>query len=111
MDEDLVLIRRVATGDCQAFEMLYRRYAMPLAGYLTKLLRQRELVEEVLDDVMFVVWQNAARFDPTSRFSTWLFGIAHHKAMKAWGRSANKPLPLPPLRHDEESDQENPERA
>jgi RNA polymerase sigma-70 factor (ECF subfamily) len=52
MDEDLVLMRRVAAGDRQAFEMLYRRYAQPLAGYLTKLLHQRELVEEVLDDVM-----------------------------------------------------------
>jgi RNA polymerase sigma-70 factor (ECF subfamily) len=111
MDEDRVLMRRVATGDRQAFEMLYHRYAGPLAGYLTKLLRQREVVEEVLDDVMLVVWQNAARFDPTSRFSTWLFGIAHHKAMKARGRSANKPLPLPPLQDDADSDQENPERV
>jgi RNA polymerase sigma-70 factor (ECF subfamily) len=110
MDEDLVLMRRVAAGDRQAFEILYRRYAPRLAGYLTKLLHQRELVEEVLDDVMLVVWQNAARFDPTVRFSTWLFGIAHHKAMKAWGHAANKPLPLPPLRHDVESDQENPEQ-
>lgn len=109
MDEDLVLMRRVAARDRQAFEMLYQRYARRLAGYLTKLLHQQELVEEVLDDVMLVVWQNAARFDPTARFSTWLFGIAHHKAMKAWGRSANKPLPLPPLRPDEESDQDNPE--
>jgi len=110
MDEDLVLIRRVAAHDRQAFEMLYHRYATRLARYLTPLLRQRELVEEVLDDVMLVVWQNAARFDPTARFSTWLFGIAHHKAMKAWGRSANKPLPLPPLPHDAESDQDNPEQ-
>src|SRR5262245_2455184 len=30
MDEDLMLMRRVATGDRQAFEMLYRRYAQPL---------------------------------------------------------------------------------
>jgi len=110
MDEDLVLMRRVAAGDRQAFEMLYRRYAPRLAGYLTKLLHQHELVEEALDDVMLVVWQNAARFDPTARFSTWLFGIAHNKAMKAWGRSANKPLPLPPVRHEAENDQGNPEQ-
>src|SRR5262245_26616163 len=110
MDEDLVLIRRVAAGDRQAFERLYRRYTPRLAGYLTKFLHQRELVEEVLDDVMLVVWQNAARFDPTARFSTWLFGIAHTKAMKAWGLSANKPLPLPPLQHEAESDQGNPEQ-
>ena len=110
MDEDLGLIRRVAAGDRQAFERLYRRYAQRLASYLTKLLHQRELVEEVLDDVMLVVWQNAARFEPTARFSTWLFGIAHHKAMQAWRRSANKPLPLPPPRHAAESDEENPEQ-
>ena len=110
MDEDLVLIRRVAAGDRQAFEMLYRRYGPRLAGYLTKLLHQRELVEEVLDDVMLVVWQNAARFDPTARFSSWLFGIAHNKALKAWGRSANKPLPLPPVQYDAASDQGDPEQ-
>jgi RNA polymerase sigma factor (sigma-70 family) len=87
MDEDLMLMRRVAAGDRQAFEMLYRRYGPRLAGYLTKLLHQRELVEEVLDDVMLVVWQNAARFDPTARFSTWLFGSAHNNS-KTTSRSS-----------------------
>jgi RNA polymerase sigma-70 factor (ECF subfamily) len=109
MDEDLVLIRRVARHDRQAFEILYHRYARRLASYLARLLRQRELVEEVLNDVMLVVWQNAARFEPTARFSTWLFGIAHHKAMKALGRSANKPLPMLTVPHAEASDQDNPE--
>jgi DNA-directed RNA polymerase specialized sigma24 family protein len=37
-----------------------------------RLLKQREAVDEVIDDVMLVVWQNAARFDPeVSRPSTW----------------------------------------
>jgi len=109
-DEELLLIRRVAAGDRLAFERLYRRYAPPLARYLMKRLHQHALVEEVLDDVMLVVWQNAARFAPTARLSTWVFGIAHYQARKAWGRSAHKPLPLPPQQHAQESVREHPEQ-
>ncbi|HXH09277.1 MAG TPA: sigma-70 family RNA polymerase sigma factor [Alphaproteobacteria bacterium] len=95
-DDDLVLIRRVAAKDRQAFEVLYHRYARRLYGYVAKFLKQPELVEEVFDDVMLVVWQNAARFDHSSRLSTWIFGIAHHKALKALGRSSRQPTePLP----------------
>ena len=86
-DDDFTLIRLVATRDRQAFELLYHRYARRLYRYLAKFLRQPESVEEVLDDVMFVVWQNAERFDYTSRLSTWIFGIAYHKALKALARA------------------------
>jgi len=92
--DDYSLIRRVAGHDRQAFEVLYRRYARRLAGYLGKFLQQPELVEEVLVDVMLVVWQNAARFNYQSRLSTWIFGIAYHKALKAMSHSA-RPEPLP----------------
>lgn len=94
-DDDLLLIRRVAAHDRQAFEALYYRYARRLAGYLTKLLKQQEVIEEVVDDVMLVVWQNAARFDCTSRVSTWMYGIARNKAMKALTKVVNKPLVRP----------------
>ena len=81
-ERDRELVRRVATGDRAAFEHLYRAYARRLGGYLFKLLRQPEWVEEALDDVMLVVWQKADRYDGSSRVSTWLFGIAHRKALK-----------------------------
>jgi RNA polymerase sigma factor (sigma-70 family) len=88
-DEDGALIHRVAAQqDRQAFETLYHRYTPRLARYLAKLLRQRELVEEVCNDTMLVVWQHAARFNHTSRLSTWIFSIAHHKALKALARAA-----------------------
>ncbi len=104
-DDDLVLIRRVAEKDRQAFETLYYRYAPRLYRYLSRLIRQQELVEEVLNDVMLVVWQNASRFNRTSRLSTWMFGIAHHKALKALARSANQ-SPDAPLATTEEAQEE-----
>jgi RNA polymerase sigma-70 factor (ECF subfamily) len=97
--DDFVLIHRVAAKDRQAFEILYQRYARRLYGYILRFIRQPEVVEEVLDDVMLVIWQNASRFDHSSRLSTWIFGIAHHKALKALARSSRERLNiLPPAR-------------
>ncbi|HEY1234045.1 MAG TPA: RNA polymerase sigma factor [Candidatus Binatia bacterium] len=87
-EDDLNLIRRVVGRDRQAFETLYHRYSPVVYRYLWKLIRQREVVEEALNDVMMVVWETASRFNGTSRLSTWILGIAHNKALKARARSA-----------------------
>lgn len=68
--EDLKLLQRVATKDRLAFEALYARQFQPLTRYLTKLLRRPEMVEEVVNDTMFVVWEKAARFEGRSKVST-----------------------------------------
>ncbi|MGE3537473.1 MAG: RNA polymerase sigma factor [Candidatus Tectimicrobiota bacterium] len=75
-------MRRVAARDRQAFELLYQRYYTRLSGYVAKFLQRRELVEEVLNDVMLVVWSRAERFNYTSRLSTWIFGIAYNKILQ-----------------------------
>ena len=41
------------------------------------------MVEEVLDDVMFVVWTDARKFRGTAAVSSWIFGIAYRKALTA----------------------------
>ncbi|HEY2289890.1 MAG TPA: sigma-70 family RNA polymerase sigma factor [Thermoanaerobaculia bacterium] len=84
--DELTLLRRVATKDRKAFEALYHLYYRRLFGYLLKLTRRVDLVEEVLNDVMLAIWKGAASFDGRSRPSTWIFGIAYHKALKALAR-------------------------
>jgi RNA polymerase sigma-70 factor (ECF subfamily) len=95
LENDLDLIRRVVRRDRQAFEALYHRYSPVVYRYLWKLIRQREIVEEALNDVMMVVWETASRFNGTSRLSTWILGIAHNKALKARARSARFDAELP----------------
>lgn len=82
-DHDLALIRRIAAGDRQAFEVLYHQYARRLVAYLTRVLYHADQVEDVLQDVMLAVWRQAPGYQPTGRVSAWIFGIAHHKALKA----------------------------
>jgi RNA polymerase sigma-70 factor (ECF subfamily) len=103
--DEAALIRAVARKDRGAFESLYYLYAPRLGRYLSRMLRQRELVDEALNDVMLVLWQNAERFDPgASRLSTWLFGIAHNKALKALQRSNRYAAETTALESDEAED-------
>ena len=106
------LLARAAAGDLQAFERLYRLYQPRLSRFLTTLLRRPQLIEEVLDDTMMVVWQTADRFRGSSKLSTWIFAIAYRKAHKArlrWpdpvedpeqdGRISEDPAPDDELHH------------
>jgi RNA polymerase sigma factor (sigma-70 family) len=92
--DDRELLARVAAGDLQAFERMYRLYQPRLTRFLTTLLRRPQLIEEVLDDTMMVVWQTADRFRGSSKPSTWIFAIAYRKAHKArlrWPEPVEEP--------------------
>jgi RNA polymerase sigma factor (sigma-70 family) len=80
------LLERIKAHDVDAFERLYRIYQPRLARFLINLLKRPQLVEEVLDDTMMVVWQTAGSFRGTSKLSTWVFAIAYRKALKARAR-------------------------
>lgn len=81
--EDSVLLAAVAEGDVRAFERLYRRYHRPVTGFLFKLTGRPGLVEELVNDVMVVVWQKAGTFAGRSQVSTWIMGVAYKTALKA----------------------------
>lgn len=104
---DELLLKRVADGDRRAFEDLYRSYHPRLTRFLFNLLRRPQLVEEVLNDAMLVVWKRPGAYNGTSRASTWIFGIAYRKALKALKRN-DDPIedPTPELRQSEEASPE-----
>ena len=81
--EDHELLSRVAQGDVEAFERLYRRYYKPVFGFAARITRRMDVAEEVVDDTMMTVWRKAGDFAGRSKPSTWIFGIAYRKALKA----------------------------
>ena len=86
MPEDVRLFAQVRSRDRDAFEALYRLYHPRLARFLLNLLHRPQLVEEVLNDTLFVVWERSDTFRGASKLSTWIFAIAYRKAMKALRR-------------------------
>ena len=97
--EDRRLVACVCTHELAAFETLYRRYHPRLCRFLHRMLRPEHLVEEVLNDTLFVVWNQAERFNGTSKVSTWIFAIAYRKALKALSRHDD---PLPDAAEDDQ---------
>jgi RNA polymerase sigma-70 factor, ECF subfamily len=79
-------ITEIAKQDRTAFKQFYYEFSPRLANFLFKFLKQNDYVEEAVGDVMLVVWQNAARYTPSSKVSTWVFGIAYKKALKILAR-------------------------
>ena len=85
-EEAQALLRRVARGDRQAFGALYEGFHRPVFRYLFRLVRDQEMAEGLLNDVMFEVWKGAGRFEGRSKPSTWILGIARHLALNALRR-------------------------
>ena len=88
---DLDLLQRVATRDRVAFEALFAKYHPILTRYLTRIVRRPEMVEEVVSDTLFVVWQKAEQFQGRAKVSTWITGIAYLKGIKAIDRLRLQP--------------------
>ena len=93
--DDAELLRRVGQRDRAAFHQLYMDYFGRLGRFLTRVTRRPEVIEEVINDTMLAVWNQAAGFRGDSRPSTWIFGIAYRVALKAVQRGA-QPLHGPP---------------
>ena len=83
---ELELLEGIKRGRKRDFEALYRIYYPRLQRFLSHQLRQPELVDEVLNDTLMVVWQRADAFAGGSKLSTWIFGIAYRKALKGLSR-------------------------
>jgi len=74
---------RVAAGDRAAFEDLYRRLHPRLVRFLRRFCGRRDLIDEVINDALWVVWRQAASFRGDSKVSTWITGIAYRCMLKA----------------------------
>lgn len=85
------LMARVARGDRDAFATLYGAVSAKLFGIIVRILRRREVAEDVLQDVFVKIWQKAADFD-AARASpvTWMATIARNSALDV----ARKRTPL-----------------
>jgi RNA polymerase sigma-70 factor (ECF subfamily) len=84
---DEVLITRTAQGDIAALEILYDRYAPMILGITLKIIEDRALAENLLQETFWQVWQSAAAYRPENgSFTGWIFRMARSLAMEAGGR-------------------------
>jgi RNA polymerase sigma factor (sigma-70 family) len=78
-DTDEALMARYARGDVGAFESLYRRHELRIWRYLQRNVRNHATADELLQEVWFAVARDALQYQPTGKFTSWLYSIAHHR--------------------------------
>jgi RNA polymerase sigma-70 factor (ECF subfamily) len=99
--DDDQLLRAFADGDGRAFERLYARHEQALYRFVRRLLGQTSAgqVDEVFQDTWMRAIEARASWQPRgATFRTWLFTIAHHRAIDCLRRSGREVS----LRCDEE---------
>ena len=89
--DDLACLARIALGDRNAFDSLYRRYYDRLFRFVLRVSGRMNLVEDVINDTMMVIWRKAGDYRGAAQASTWIFGIAYRKALKAISRELRAP--------------------
>ena len=88
---------RAREGDDAAFALLVEAYQDRLVGILNHLVGDREAAEDLAQDVFLRIHRARDRYEPTAKFSTWLFRIANNLASNARrnrGRRRERQLPV-----------------
>src|SRR4051794_31385116 len=76
------LLALTARGDREAFARLYDMYGGAAYALALRIVRDRELSADVVQDAFLTVWKQAAKFDPArGRPSSWILTLTHHKAV------------------------------
>jgi RNA polymerase sigma-70 factor, ECF subfamily len=87
-----LLIAGVAKGDEAAFAELYQATASKLLGVAIRILRNREISEEVLQEAFFKVWERAADYNPAIGSPvTWMATIVRNRALDEARRRVIRP--------------------
>lgn len=79
--EDLALIASFQSGNAGAFDILVRKYRGPLEFHIKGMIREHQLVEDMVQEVFVKAYENLQGFNPEYAFSTWIYRIATNHAI------------------------------
>lgn len=98
-DPDVRLMLEVRAGSAEAFEELVLRYQSRLITVFEHLVGQRDLADDLAQEVFLRIFRARHSYVPGSKFSTWLFTIANNVASNALrSRSRRREVHLAPRR-------------
>lgn len=81
---DLELNRRMAAGDREAFDELYRRYSSAAYGLALRVTAQDTIAQEVVQDAFLALWRAPEAYDPSrGAFRSFFLSLVHHRAVDA----------------------------
>ncbi len=83
LERDAELMLRVREGCAASFGQLLERHRGPVIHFLYRMVQNQAVAEELAQEVFLRVYRSRATYEPTAKFTTWLFRIATHLALNA----------------------------
>jgi RNA polymerase sigma-70 factor (ECF subfamily) len=80
-DSDVEAMLRVKTGDESAFAYLVQKYRRPMVGFMYRLCHNPSTAEELAQEVFLRVYRSRTSYEPSAKFTTWLYRIATNLAV------------------------------
>jgi RNA polymerase sigma-70 factor, ECF subfamily len=89
-EENVRLMLLVKEGDAAAFEQLVNLHQRAVIGTVTRMLGSVDDAHDVSQQVFIRVWRSAARYEPSAKFTTWLFTIMRNLVFNELRRRSRK---------------------
>jgi len=89
LEHDAQLMLRVREGDKTSFGLLLARHRAPVVNFLYRMVQNQAVAEELAQEVFLRVYKSRSSYEPSAKFTTWLFRIATHLALN-WIRDNKK---------------------
>jgi RNA polymerase sigma-70 factor (ECF subfamily) len=83
LDYDAELMLRVKDGDGASFAVLLDKHRLSVVHFLYRMIQNQAVAEELAQEVFLRVYRSRATYEPTAKFTTWLFRIATHLALNS----------------------------
>ena len=88
-DNDTLLMLKVREGDPASFELLLHRHRVTVVNHLFRLVHNRAIAEELAQDVFVRVYRSRERYEPSAKFTTWIYRITTNVALN-WRRDTRR---------------------
>ena len=89
-EEDLALMADVARGDENAFAKIVEKHQPAVLGTVAKMTNQSPDTEDIAQQVFIRLWKSAERYQPTAKFTTFLFTITRNLVFNATRKKSGK---------------------
>src|SRR5881628_1197251 len=77
-------VPQARAGEPAAWDVLFKRYQLPLYVYVFELVRDEQASLDVVQETFMSAVRNIGGLRKNEKFGGWLFGIAHQKCIQHW---------------------------
>lgn len=80
-ESDKNTLHAIKVGDVKAYEKLFRTFYAPLCGYVNKMVNDKEIAEEIVQDLFYKLWKNRATIEIKTSLKSYLYKSVYNKAL------------------------------